>query len=109
MTKSLEEMKQEIYENNVSKGWFDIDRPFSEDLMLLTTEAGEAYETYRIRKMDTYTNFNGKPDDVGSELADILIRLLDTCKRYDVDLEAEYERKMAYNRTRSYRHGGKLA
>ena len=32
----------------------------------------------------------------------------DDCARYGVDLEAEYERKIAYNRTREFRHGGKL-
>lgn len=111
-----------------------------------------------------------KPEGVGSELADILIRLLDTARRYSwdfealvahrrldwpdapfstvtnylhaeisrltpypfgdlcvplsasrimsglnlavrragIDLEWEYERKLAYNRTRGHRHGGKL-
>lgn len=48
-----------------------------------------------------------KPEGVGSEFADILIRLLDDCDRYGIDLEAEYERKMDYNETRAYRHGGR--
>lgn len=103
-------MVSEVHANNVAHGWFIADRPFSEDIALLTTEVGEAYDAYRIRGMETYTDPDtGKPDDVKSELADILIRLLDTCQRYNVDLEMEYERKMKYNRTRPYRHGGKLA
>lgn len=48
-----------------------------------------------------------KPEGVGSEFADVLIRLLDDCDRWGVDIAAEYERKMAYNRTRSYQHGGR--
>lgn len=48
-----------------------------------------------------------KPEGFGSELADVLIRLLDTCERRGVNLAAEYERKVAYNRTRGHRHGGK--
>jgi hypothetical protein len=28
-------------------------------------------------------------------------------ERYEIDLTAEYERKMAYNRTRSFQHGGR--
>jgi hypothetical protein len=44
---------------------------------------------------------------VGSEFADVFIRLLDYCARFGVDLEAEYERKMAYNQTRPYRHGNR--
>ena len=50
-----------------------------------------------------------KPLGVASEAADILVRLLDFCGENGIDLEAEYEKKMAYNRTRSYRHGGKKA
>lgn len=49
----------------------------------------------------------GKPIDAPSEAADVLIRLLDLCERHGIDLEAEYERKMRFNRTRSYRHGGR--
>lgn len=48
-----------------------------------------------------------KPDDVASEFADILIRLLHYSVTHGFDLEAEYERKMAYNRTRAWRHGGR--
>jgi NTP pyrophosphatase (non-canonical NTP hydrolase) len=49
-----------------------------------------------------------KPEGFGSECADVLIRLLDTCERRGVDLDWEIERKLAYNRTRGHRHGGKL-
>lgn len=48
-----------------------------------------------------------KPEGVGSELADVLVRLLDTAYRAGVDLEWEFDRKMAYNETRPVRHGGK--
>lgn len=48
-----------------------------------------------------------KPVGVGSEYADILIRLLDQCERDGVDLEREYETKIAFNRTRPHKHGGK--
>jgi NTP pyrophosphatase (non-canonical NTP hydrolase) len=37
----------------------------------------------------------------------ILMFLAQLCEFYGVDLQAEYTRKMAYNRTRPYRHGGK--
>ena len=48
-----------------------------------------------------------KPEGVGSEFADVFIRLLDDCDRFNIDLEMEYERKMGFNRTRPFRHGGK--
>lgn len=48
-----------------------------------------------------------KPIGVWSELADIVIRVADLCGLYGIDLEEALQKKMAYNRTRSYRHGGK--
>jgi NTP pyrophosphatase (non-canonical NTP hydrolase) len=44
-----------------------------------------------------------------SAFAGILSFLRQLCKLYGIDLMAEYERKMAYNRTRDYRHGGRRA
>lgn len=48
-----------------------------------------------------------KPEGVVSELADIVIRVADLCGLYGIDLETALEDKMAFNRTRTYRHGGK--
>ena len=42
-----------------------------------------------------------------NQFGSILVFLRQLCGKYGIDLTAEYERKMAYNRTRSYRHGGK--
>jgi hypothetical protein len=35
--------------------------------------------------------------------------VFDTCQRYGIDLEAALQVKMAYNKTRPCRHGGKRA
>jgi NTP pyrophosphatase (non-canonical NTP hydrolase) len=43
------------------------------------------------------------------ELADVVIRVLDVAGRYGMDMEKAIKIKMAYNETRPYRHGGKLA
>jgi len=106
-SKWLHEMADEVYDLNVRKGWYDESRSFSDEIALLASEVFEAFDSYRDIGLESHTAENGKPDDVASEFADVLIRLLDTCRRYDIDLQAEYERKMAYNRTRPYRHGGK--
>lgn len=49
----------------------------------------------------------GKPEGVGSEFADLLIRLVDMADVFGINLEAEYRRKIAYNRTRKFQHGGR--
>ena len=50
-----------------------------------------------------------KPEGLGSELADIVIRVFDLAGMLKIDIANEIERKMRYNVTRPYRHGGKLA
>lgn len=92
---------------NETNGWFDRDRSFGEDIALLHSEVSEALEAYRDQGLTAWVTESGKPEGVGSELADVLVRLLDTCERYGVDLADEFARKLAYNAGRGHRHGGK--
>jgi NTP pyrophosphatase (non-canonical NTP hydrolase) len=46
-------------------------------------------------------------EDAEGAFAGVLSFLRQMCKQYGIDLMAEYERKMQYNKTRPYRHGGK--
>lgn len=48
-----------------------------------------------------------KPEGIPSELADIIIRVLDTCGWLQIDIAAAIADKMAYNSQRPHRHGGK--
>lgn len=105
----IADMQQRVLDVNVANGWFEKDRSPLEDCMLLVTEVAEMAEAYRDGQMQTVLNGKGKPEGFGSECADVLVRLLDTCQRTGVDLSAEFERKLAYNATRGHRHGGKLA
>src|SRR6185369_7266774 len=50
-----------------------------------------------------------KPEGIPSELADIIIRVLDIVAFHGIDIAAAIADKMAYNESRTYRHGGKLS
>jgi NTP pyrophosphatase (non-canonical NTP hydrolase) len=116
VAESLADMMAEVVKVNEVNGWYEREVPFLEAMWLLGSEVYEAGEAYREHGMDDMTRVfdaagdgNPKPEGVGSEFADVFIRLLDYCHRYGVDLEFEYRRKLAYNATRGYRHGGKQA
>jgi NTP pyrophosphatase (non-canonical NTP hydrolase) len=98
----LEEMIGLVTAVNAANGWYDSSRTFGEDIALLHSEVSEAFEA--MRKDD----WSGNKDSVQDELADVFIRLLDTCARHNVQLANQFLKKMAINETRGYRHGGKL-
>lgn len=97
MAKSLEELAAEIVEWRMSKGFETSWGNMMSKLMLVVTEVSEACEAYR---KDDHDNFN-------EEIADTMIRLLDICGTLEIDIESEIEKKMAFNRTRPFRHGKK--
>lgn len=112
LVRALRVAQDDVYEVNRANGWFDEDRTFGDDVALLHTEVSEMFDAYRDHGYtDATADPNdplSKPEGVGSEAADIFIRLLDTCERRHIDLAFEFERKLAFNKTRGYKHGGKV-
>lgn len=64
-------------------------------LMLIVTEVAEAAEA--VRQEDG--------SNLPEEVADIAIRLFDFAWAYNIDLEAEINKKMEVNKGRPFKHG----
>lgn len=102
--KTLAEMTAEIGEVNYVKGFRETPHPWGDYVALLHSEVSEMLEAYRRWGLDDATDSDGdrmlslaeirppKPEGVGSEAADVLIRLLDMCdvhgvKPFDMDMQ----------------------
>lgn len=110
----LQLIAQEIHKNAVDHGWWDEgERNVGELFMLCVSELAEAFEEYRNGKRMNETYYskdaqgNDKPEGIPSEIADTIIRLLDICGYYDIDIGKMIMKKHEYNKSRPYRHGNK--
>lgn len=103
-------MQAAIHALAVRNGWWDTpDTPgeLAAKLCLIHSEVSEALECVRDGAMTVTVREDGKPEGFPTELADVVIRCMDLADAMGIDLWAEMERKHAYNRTRTRRHGGK--
>ena len=109
----LNEMALEINTIAVEKGFWEEgkDRDPAAVLMLIVSEAAEALEEIRDGKDLSELSFTLdkndvlKPVGVPSEMADIIIRVLDACHMWEIDIDDAVREKINYNRTRPHKHG----
>lgn len=124
---ALTDLANRIFSTAEESGWHDTNRPLPESLALIHSEVSEALEEYRSLPPNfplghTYYRYGGdisaasemdgvlgKPEGIASELADVMIRILDAAVEFDIPVNEVLLQKMAYNETRPYRHGNKRA
>ena len=132
--KTIADWTREVHENAVAKGFYDKGpRSALEAHMLIVSEIAEATESARKDEPPIWGHereyIGGfgfstihvitpehpswdaavKPEGELTELADAVIRILDYCGARGWDLERAMKLKHEYNKSRPYRHGGKLA
>ena len=115
----IESLIEASHDMAKEKGWWDNEdvspRSIGDQFSNFHSELSEAWEEYRNHGIHgdggdkvIYT-VDGKPEGLVVELADCLIRIFDTCGRYNLPLADALILKLTYNKTRTHRHGGKLA
>lgn len=114
---TLNELASEVHAVSQAKGFWPAgaERNPGEVLMLIVTEVAEAMEAIRdgcpLDRM-IYEHYHRadlglrpKPVGVPSELADIIIRVLDASAAWRIDIDAAVREKVAYNAKREHLHG----
>lgn len=123
---NIKQISEEIHAVNVKNGfWEDKEtKNMGETLMLVVTELAEALEAHRkghYADMYKYRKLNFTPlsitfkenfethikNSFEDELADVIIRMLDLCEGFGIDIETHIRLKLEYNKTREYKHGKK--
>ena len=119
----INELSKQIYQNAKDKGFYEDGKAnnVGERLCLIHSEVSEALEAHRIGKRTTKNMLSvngwvsdedfkesfkeGVKDTFEDEIADVMIRCMDTAAHMGFDLEEHIRAKMRYNSLREKMHG----
>ncbi len=100
LTDSLEILRQRLAEFARARDWEQFHSPKNLSMALIA-EAAELVEHFQwLTEEQSYQLSDGKRQEVAMELADILIYLIRTADRLDVNLIAAAQEKIQHNETR---------
>jgi NTP pyrophosphatase (non-canonical NTP hydrolase) len=117
--KTLNEIADAVHSLAWEKGWHSESE--GEDAFVeracnnLHDEVCELHEAWRNNNLHSLCDKSEKMVDARidpltcaeEEFADIIIRVLDNCRKLKIDIQSAVERKHEYNKSRTLRHGGK--
>lgn len=104
--RSINETVEAVHKNAVDKGFWDKPSGIGTLIALVHSELSEALEEVRKGKPENLIYFkDSKPEGMPIELADAVIRIMDICGYYGIDLEDVIRIKHQYNQTRERKHG----
>lgn len=110
---NLNTLRDQVHGLAKDKGWHDDIMPeidyMAKAVANLHGEISELWEAARKGELHKQCDKACPLTCIEEELADIIIRALDTAGSMEVDIEAAVSTKHFYNATRPHRHGGKLA
>ena len=98
---TIEELIVQAHETALAKGWWNrspsgaiVKRDIGEQVCLFHSEVSEALEAFRDPHHKPHEIWwvgeGGKPEGVGIELGDVLIRMADSCGAYKIDLGDDF-------------------
>jgi hypothetical protein len=124
---NISKLQNEVWKIAEESGWHEKEVSFGDFISNCHAELSEAFEIYKTKgsvAIPAFTPFewmehysNGKvdmktvvsvPSGIPIELADVIMRILDFCETHGINMENTIDIKMEYNKTREYRHGGKV-